>query len=262
MEHHQTLAGETLEYPTPDPELARYLARLIDAAHDPTVTEGALVGLIYSAENPIMDTTILPGRGMVTRAVHSDPVYRVMSDLLARKREQVGTLAPAQIERAYTVSVSEAARELRITPGAVRQAIEAGRLDALKKGARWFIHPRSVRSFEVAARFRRASPEGGVVRVRVGSKEGYSFQLKAPADLEATTKDGRAIEGVVVPGWRRLAIMAGDKREDSYRVFVLEPGDEDRRVDLDEFFVVGRFVVAAQDSGRQARERWAGFEPS
>jgi hypothetical protein len=87
------LSGERLEVGTPAPAVAAFLARVTDATNDPRVSDADLTDLIYGKENPILRQDILPNHGVVTREVFDDPAYRVMTDLLGRKRAQVGAAA-------------------------------------------------------------------------------------------------------------------------------------------------------------------------
>lgn len=157
METYTTLAGEILEYPTPTGERAAFLSRVFSAAFNPEVTEGQLIELIYGREDPFLDQTIFPARGAVTKVTIKDPVYHVMLDLLDHKRVQCGSLDLERAHAQFTMGVPEVAEALGITPGAVRQAISAKRLSAIKKGGTYYVDPRSVDSFKVGNR----GPKGG-----------------------------------------------------------------------------------------------------
>lgn len=161
MERYTTLAGETVEYRRPEPALAAFLARVVDAAHDPGVTESAMIDLLYGPENPLLDTSIIPGRGVVTKAAFEHPVYRVLQDLLGRKRVQVGTLDLAASDARHTVSVTEAAERLGVHPSAVRQALQTGRLAGRKVGGTWLTTEEALASFRVVRRGPRPGQKGG-----------------------------------------------------------------------------------------------------
>lgn len=158
MPTYQLLSGETIEYPTPAPPVADFLARVLHAAGDPAVDVNGMIELIYGPANPILDITLVPGRPMVTKAVFDNPIYHVLSDQIGRKQVQLGRLDMAAVREAYNVSVPEAARRLGITPAAVRAAITARRLSGMYDNGQWWLRPESIASYKVSNRGpRRAS---------------------------------------------------------------------------------------------------------
>lgn len=152
MPTYQLLSGETVKYPAPAPAVAAFLARVLHAAGDPAVDVNGLIGLLYGPENPILDTTLIPGRPMVTKAVFADPVYHILADQIGRKQVQLGLLDPAANRAQYTLSVAAAARRLGITPAAVRAAISARRLAAVLDNGQWWVRPEAVASYRVSNR--------------------------------------------------------------------------------------------------------------
>ncbi len=152
MEKYTTIAGEEIAYPTPAPDVAALLSALVDAVNDPIVSESEIIELIYGKENPLLRQDVLPHHGVVTKEVFDNPLYHVMTDLLGRKRVQLGTLNVDKALSQYTMTVSEAAEELGIHPSAVRQAIKTRRLAGVKKGSQYFLRPLSVRSYKVSQR--------------------------------------------------------------------------------------------------------------
>jgi hypothetical protein len=152
MPTYQLLSGETVEYPTPAPPVANFMARVLHAAGDPAVDVNGMIELIYGPENPILDTTLVPGRPMITKAVFENPVYHVLSDQIGRKQVQLGLLDLAATRAQYTVSVPEAARRLGITPAAVRAAITARRLSGIYDNGQWWLRPESIASYRVSNR--------------------------------------------------------------------------------------------------------------
>ncbi|MBO0700484.1 MAG: hypothetical protein J2P46_18950, partial [Zavarzinella sp.] len=173
MNTYKLQNGETIEYPDPSRPVADFLARVRIAANDPTVSLDTLIGLIYGPENPLLDHAMLPGRAMVTKEVFANPVYHVMQDQIGVKREQIGLYDPAAARAAHSLSVQDVAKELGITPAAVRQAIAARRLPAMYDNGQWWVMPQAVASYKVSTRGpkradtpRRAAGAG--VRVAVG----------------------------------------------------------------------------------------------
>lgn len=266
LERHTTIAGEVLEYARPGPDLARFLARVRAAAEDPRVSEHELVELIYGRENPLLDQTIFPGRGAVTREAFANPLYHVMLDLLDAKRISVGTLDPVRAAGRYTMTVSEAAAELGVSPSAVRQAIERGQLASWKKGPRLhLLDPHSVATYRDHVQRRGPRPEPAL-RVRKGSRPGASLRVKA-AELEVTGEEklegGKAFDAIV-PRFERVAIAYTGKRSNGSKfnhLLVLEPSDERDRIEpLDGFFVEGRFrVVEKITDPEEASRRFRAF---
>lgn len=252
MERYTTIAGEVIEYETPGRDVAAFLARLVDAAHDPRVTESVMVDLIYGAENPLLRKDIIPGRGVVTKEVFADPVYHVMTDLLGVKRVQLGTLDPEAARDEYTITVTEAAERLGVHPSAVRQAIAAKRLDAVKRGHQHMIRPSALESFRIS---RRGPLPRTALQARVGNDEGGSFRIRvARGALEETGREGHKVEGIV-RSWTKAWVISGAKGR--YRFFELRPADEDGEVAWGPFFVRGRFsVVERENNTRRAQESW------
>lgn len=251
MERYTTISGETIEYETPSREVAAFLARLVDAAHDPRVTESAMIDLLYGRTNPLLRQDILPGHGVVTKEVFANPVYHMMLDLLGRKRVQLDTLDPEAARDEYTITVTEAAERLGVHPSAVRQAIQSGRLDAVKRGHQHLIRPSALESFKLA---RRGPLPRAALQVRIGNDEHGSFRLRlADGFLDETGRDAHRVEGVV-RSWKKAYVLSGAKG--AYRFFELTPGEEEGEVAWGPFFVRGHFAVRKENNTRKANEAW------
>ncbi|MBW2256949.1 MAG: helix-turn-helix domain-containing protein [Deltaproteobacteria bacterium] len=264
MPTYTTITGEVLEFATPTPEVQNFLARVAEAANDPGVSVSELVGLIYSEENPLLVTGIIPGHGFVTREVHANPVYHVLVDQLSLKRVQLGMLDVEVAHADYTLSVMEAAAELGISTSAVRQAIHAHRLSAVKKGKKWWVHPDSVASYQVSARGPlpeikeiTRGPVGEPLEVVRGSAEGVGLKLWHDGHAEPGNSRGGAHQERVT-GWHRAVVLTYVKGRSSARYFDLQPGDEENEVVIGPLEVRGRFrVVQKLNNARKAR---AAFE--
>lgn len=248
-----TVSGEEISYPAPAPHVAAFLARVVDAAKDPRVSDGALTNLIYGKENPILDQTILPDSGVVTREAFANPLYEVMTDLLYRKRLAVGVNAPAGSE--FTLTVTKAAEQLGVHPSAVRQAIAAGRIEAKKMGHIHFLRPADVEAFKPA---RRGPAARSQLELRIGSAPGESFRVQVDGGkLDETARKGKVIEGVI-ERFDRVALLSGG--EDKYRFFELEPSDTEEELKFKDFFVRGRFRIARKvNNAEAARAEWKKF---
>jgi excisionase family DNA binding protein len=286
-ERYTTIDGDVVEYPAPSPEVAAFLARAIAAANDPRVTEAQLTELLYGRENPILDQTVFPGRGAVTAAVFGNPLYRVITDLVAQKQRLAGTFVE-QLEpaRAYTLTVAEAAARIGVTEDAVRKAIAAQRLSAQKRGASYWIDPRDADTYREHVRPRGTARIGakpgakievratvGVVpkvqpsrespstslRVRCGGVEGRSLRIKAPGSEVSGKYKG--LVDLVVPTFHRVAIATASTK--TQHLFVLEPGDTEARIEWGPFHVEGRFrVIEKIEDARASANAWKTFEPS
>ena len=265
MERHTTIAGETLEYPRPGPELAAFLARVRAAAEDPRVSEQALVELLYGSENPILDHTIFRGRGAVTRETFANPVYHVMLDLLDAKRVQVGTLEPERAAQRYTMTVTEAAAELGVSTSAVRQAIAAKTLAAWKKSSGYLLDPHSVATYRDHVKRRGPRPEPAL-RLKIGNRPGASFRVKAPGLEEVgSTKleDGGQVVEAIVPRFTRAAVAFSGKRSNTFLLLEPQPDGEERVRDFHGCYEVrGRFrIVEKITDPEEASKRFRAFRP-
>lgn len=266
MERYTTTSGEVIEYPAPAADVARYLARVIDAANDPRVTENDLVELVYSKDNPIMNTTLFPGRGAVTKEVFANPVYHVMHDLLFSKRLLVehGERTGAVVRG---LSVTEAAEQLGMSPSAVRQAVRRGDLEATKVRGAHSIDPASIVTYR--GRVKRRGPRGAgapdelgpALRIRTGNEPEHSFRVKA-LGVEVIEKtrleNGGRMTTAVVPSFERAAVVFSGKEMN--RMFVLEPADELDSFDFGSFRIEGRYrVVEKINGGASAAKAWKTF---
>lgn len=262
MERYTTIAGEVLEYPRPDGELERFLARVVDAANDPRVSHGEMIELIYGTENPLLKQGMFRGRGAVTKEVFATPTYHVMLDLLDQKRVQTGALDVKKAMARFTLTVSEAAKRLDVTTSAVRQAIQAKRLSAVKKGGRYLLDPRAVATYRDHV-VRRGPKPRPALEVRMGNKPGSSFRVKA-RELEVLEKEPLAGGGKLlvaeVPRFERAAVAISGKRMN--RLFVLVPADEDNSFEFEDFSIRGRYrVLEKENDAQRASERFKNFLP-
>lgn len=299
MPKHLTLSGHEIEFPRPSPKVAAFLDRLRAMLDDRKATENDMIALAYSKENPLLDPTIFPTRGAVTKEVLANPIYSVVTDLLSRKRVAEEGIDVDAIAKQHTISVAEAAAELGITEGAVRAAIAARKMPSWVKDGRYYLTARALRAYDVqhrgperkdqrseaeAARERRAAArdapssgedvdenaaadESAVARVdhallmRIGNMPGKSFRVRYPGTLEGETRDAEhthIVHGRLVDGWHSVAIIAG--RDDKYRFWALEPGDEYTEVAFEPFYVRGNFrIVAKINNAAEARDAWKAF---
>jgi len=259
---YQLQNGETIKYPDPPRPVADFLARVRVAANNPTVSLDALISLIYGPENPLLDHTMLPGRAMVTKEVFANPVFHVMQDQIGVKRVQLGLLNMTAERAAHTLSVQDVAKELGITPAAVRQAIAGHRLSAMYDNGQWWVRPESVASYKVSTRGpkrastpRRAGSAG--VRVAVGSTKGASLSIRVEGgELVEDAQDARTLRGHLAPGWKRAVVRTTTKT--GSRAFVIEPAARaQEKIEHNGLYVIGGFkVVQKANSTRAAQTLW------
>lgn len=252
------LSGEVLSYERPTPKANEYLQRIVKAAHDTSVVEGEFLGLLFNAENPVLRESAV--HGAVALAAFGDPIFQVMIDLLCRKRLQ----ALQRIdERSYTMTVQEAATARQVHESAIRQAIQAHRLVAVKRGKAWLLDPRDVAALELNPRkapnaTAHAATQLPAIEAHVGSAFEGSFRLKSPEFVKQAGGNGKVFG--FVPSFTRAAVIFGPKG--SLRMFVIEHSPNERgEVRFDPFYARGNFrVVEKINNAKVASERWRAFE--
>jgi hypothetical protein len=281
MPTHETLSGHAIEYERPSTKVAAFLKRLREMLDDSKVDEQQMIGVAYSADNPILAPDLFPGRGAVTREVLADPVYHVMADLLARKHFAQRGQAPSSLEGEHTMSVAAAAADLGITEDAVRKAIAARRLPSWFRDGRHMLHPRSVAAFgkllgetrpgrerqdqrSEAERKRdaRSAEIDRTLEVKLGNVPGTSFRVSYRDELGHLKRvEGNVHEGTIDGGWKKIAVLANSERF-GLRFWLLEPkGPAVHEIALDPFFVRGRFTEQPPiNNAKRAKEAWEAFE--
>jgi hypothetical protein len=152
MFEYKILSGETVALPDEPANVVAFVKSVIALAEQPTITEDALVTIVYSLRNPLLCASAGPGPAAVTKAVHKNPAYHVLLDVLERVRfrEHGGNYADVQAH--FTLTVAETAAQLGITGDAVRKAIVESRLSGLKINGVYYILPASVASYRVRGR--------------------------------------------------------------------------------------------------------------
>jgi hypothetical protein len=163
MQTYITLDGQTVTYPDPTPDVAAFLGRVELALIDPNVSWGDFLTLTHGLENPIMDTTFVPGLAMVTNKNCDNPILKILSDMLNRKQILLGKLNWDATVAAYTVDVATAAKELNLTEDEVIAAITRKELGAIKRGEHWMLRPNSLDSY----RFLKSKAEPRATPVKV-----------------------------------------------------------------------------------------------
>lgn len=254
MQIHTTLAGHEVRYEVTD-EVDAFLKRVRAAVDDAAVSGAELLALVYSAENPILDTSF-PGRPRVTKAVLENPVYDVLQDLIFRKDVAESRMDVEQIAARYSVTVQEAAKELGVQPSSIIRAIQAKRLASWMKDGRHYVDPAALEQLEGVGR---RGPKPAIVaplEYRVGRDEDRMVRIRLPGDAEPDSKLA-PVEGSV-DRWRRVGVLHGNRGK--LRFFVLEPDAGENEIRLEGLYVRGRFrVVERVMRSLDAQKAWAAF---
>lgn len=262
---HTTISGQEIRYHDPDAKLERFLKRVFALAEDEDATDDDLVVLIYGRENPILDHTLFPERGAVTREVLDNPVYGVLTDLLARKTLARTKTTPERLAARYTVTVAEAAEQKGVSEDAIRKAIRERRLSAWKKDGVYYLEPKSLEAVslggrgpapkvQLQGRAQGRSATSGSLSIRAGHEGDVSFKVKAPGASESKPP-------ARLDKWSRVGVLTGGHGK--LRFFELEPGGEPNELEFHGFHARGPFrVVRKVNNAKAAREAWEAFEPS
>lgn len=260
---YEMISGETIEYELgkTGSAIALFFNRVLAAADDPAVSVVMLEELVYGLDNPLLSKDILPGRAVVTLATYDNPVFVVMLELIGRKRIAVGQLDVQAARLRHTMTVRDAALQLGVTEGAIRQAIYAGRISAWKDGGTHYLDPTVISAYRVSRRGPKAAqqPLGRALEVRCGSNNEAQFNVKTPRQLVSTRRSKGAVIGTA-DAWERVAVLAA--KDDGARLFVLQPADEMNELEFEGFYVRGWFIVTrTENNARRAREAFKAFKP-
>lgn len=254
---YTTLEGEQLELQSRSSEIDAFVERAIAAGDDPAVSSTQLSALVFGLENPLLDKTAIPGRAAVTRAVFEDPLYRLFTDLVTRKHVAEAT---AEAADPGVLSLAQAAKELGVTPAALRKAIYDGRLEATKVGAAHVTSREALERF-AAERAPRGPKKGPALVITGGNAPGYSLRWKAPE--AATVRKEKGPHKVVVAEvdeFEEVAVILTDKSDVPVRTLVLVPAARKATITHGPFSVVGKFKTREVTSGTEAQRVWRAFE--
>jgi len=268
---HRTLAGDELDYPEPDDELASFLDRVREAASDPDVAIAAMVELVYGADNPLLDPSspspiALPQRGTATAETWADPAWHVMLDLLEAKRVAVAEITPSLL-------LEEAGELLALTPDAVRKAVLAETLDGEKYGNRWHVTPASVATYRDRV-LRRGRWPATPLRFRCGNASGYGMDVKTAVKPRFVRRVRKGVTEFELDDFERVLVRLRRQRDDgtkATRLLVLEadPSVEPFRFRWPTtgaapgFFIEGRYRdVQKVNNSTKALAAWRKLEPA
>jgi excisionase family DNA binding protein len=260
MKTHVAVTGIEIEY-DPDPQTEAFLAEVARRVANPKLKENDIIGFAYGPENPILFQEP-NGRSLVTRAVLDNPSYRVLGDLLFRKRIAQFGKTPEQIADSYTLTVTEAAERLGLTPDAVRKQIREHKLSAWKKGDEYFLDPKLLELVQKGAERGPTSPLLGL-HCAAGKGDKAFFFVKAPGRTEPIGHKGNEL--VTIRKWRSVGIYSGGDGRSRFIEIENNPQarESPEHVGFREWTVDGPFrVVRKVNNAAEARKAWEAFRAS
>ena len=83
---YTTLSGFTVKNPRPGTRLGPFLDSVRTLLECKSASEDDMVGVVYGSDNPLLERGMFEGRGAVTAKTLRHPLYRVMADMVFRKR--------------------------------------------------------------------------------------------------------------------------------------------------------------------------------
>lgn len=257
MPTHTLISGDIVAYDAA-PELVTFLDRATAAARDPAVSVADMVELLYGEANPLLVRGVIPGRGYVTPEILANPAYRVVLDLLDRKRVALGSLDLQAVAVTHTISVTETARRLGVSSSAIRQAIASGRLAAVKIGGQHWLREEAIASFQVARRGPQPAEERPpVLRVRMGTAGDAALQVRTDGELTIRSQSARGLRTGEVTGWTWVVVKTARKDLGSLRVFELVPGTVEDSIEVGDLAVSGRFEILRKiNESKAASAAW------
>jgi excisionase family DNA binding protein len=246
----------------PDAKTERFLAEVAKRVADPKLKENDIIGFAYGPDNPMLAQDP-SGRGLVTKETFANPSNLVLADLLYRKRVAQSGKTVEQLAARHTLSVSEAAKLLGVTPDSVRKQIRDFKLSGWKKGDEYFLDRKAIAELpRGAARGPLPRTGTGILRCVAGSARGLFLLVKAPGYDEDTPIGSEGSVDVRIRQWRRIAVLTGGQGK--LRMFVLEYDTEPRsfpeEMPFHEWLVEGPFkIVEKFNNAAAARVAWDKF---
>lgn len=110
----------------------------------------------FSLERSVCGPNAYPlmGSPRVTREIHDSLLFRAAEDIVDRAGIRMGVLAPDRGDERVPIeeimSVTEAAKKLKVTRSAVIKAAQSGRIKGKKIGHTWALLRQSAESYQVA----------------------------------------------------------------------------------------------------------------
>ena len=261
MTIHECINGRSIEY-EPTPAEAKFIRRIESTVEDAKVSEAEVRSLIYGPENPLL-TQQQQGYTFVTAEAFENPVFRVLLDVLDRKRLAAGSLDLEAAAARFTMTVAQAAEQLGLGESAIRMAVRGGRLPAWMKGGDIRLDPTAVAAYKAGPRRGGAATK---LLVAIGSHDGTSLRLRVDggsAELENVSKVAGITSGELTK-WSVAEVITGARRGDAttYRYWKITPGGNQERIELGELKVVGRFTIVERKNGKAASDEWYAGKPN
>jgi hypothetical protein len=261
---YEMMSGHRVEYPDPEPKLQRFLDRVHKVFQARDKTDDDLIALVYGRENPMLEGS----NGWVTREVFDNPIYKMLGDLIVRKRIAMDGTDPDRLAAKYTLTVADVAAHKGVSEDAIRKAARESRLQSWVKGGAYFFEPRSIESVPLGTRGpmpKRIEP----LSYRVGYDKASNAQLRLrtdpggnqpdETDKSRPIKQSQTIYDGTVERWRRAAVFAAGSRGKA-RFFELEPSTEQDKLEFHGFYVRGKFRITRKlNNAKEARKAWDSF---
>jgi excisionase family DNA binding protein len=256
MRIYTTLAGHEISYDEPSAEVEAFLRRVQSALDSPKVSSSAMLSLIHSRENPILDRSI-PELPRVTKDVMDNPIYEVLQDMLVRKDVSENDVDVEKIASRYSLSVPEAAKQLGVQPSSIRRAIQAKRLASWMRGGQYYVEPAALEALEDVGRRGPLGAHMEPLAYRVGHERDTTMRIRLPGAPEPDARHA-PVEGKA-ERWRKVGVLHGSAGK--LRFFALEPDAQANQIILGPFYVRGRFRIAEKiDKGTEAQKAWDSFK--
>lgn len=290
-QQYETISGEVLRFPRPVQAVADFLEQIWLDSQLSDVTADDLTQKVWSPDNPLMKKGPRPGQAHATLETYKHPVFRVMLDIIDRKRVATGSLDLSAARARYTFTVDQAAEQLAIDAATVRRAIREGRLAAWKDRSTYWLDPSAVENYRVSTRGRRAEVQisqggrgvpvdpdlirradlrfvPGSLAVREGTEGNYSLRVKGAVKNppEGQNERDQVRSYLIAPPWREIAVIRTKKAENDHRLFILRPREPeadgmDTGLTFAGFHVRGHFeIVETVNNSREVLERWKSYD--
>ncbi len=86
----------------------------------------------------------------------------------------------------------------------------------------------------------------------LGNAPGYSFSVSCDAEFERDEKGPHGMTKGEFRGWTRAAVKSVQKDHNSIFFWEIEPGPDESVIEMDEFYVRGRFRIVRKLTERKA----------
>ena len=147
---YKTLLNQIIDYSQSSAEVLTFLESVLEAFHNKAVSEKNLVNLVWSPLNPLLKTDLIPGKVFATKETYEDPAFRIIDDLIDRKRLEAEHLDLEAVKAKFSMSVKEAAHQLAVDVTTVRRAFHDEKMAGILVKGKIMLDPHSVAAFQVS----------------------------------------------------------------------------------------------------------------